>query len=197
MTSSFHISFSNGYTFFLHNVRLKRKFSTFWGRRFVWKGVGNLHSSPLNNESIFCNESEETIGFDLSAEMQELFQHMDGVSLHTFVSNPTKLWFQTLYLDVAEEVFWKFQRDISWYKRYIAVRRPAGGGVRQVMMSKQTHEFFQRQIFLWKKIFFLDSEYAKTQHIKSFFRKSEKKSNISTHFRETTSKGWGHTVYTG
>ena len=56
-------------------------------------------------------------------------------------------------------------------------------------------KFFQRQISLGI-FFFFGSEYAETQHIKSFFRKSEKKSNISTHFHETASKGPVHTVYT-
>ena len=63
-------------------------------------------------------------------------------------------------------------------------------------MSKQ-RQIFSKTNFPWKKNFFFGSEYAETHYIKSFFRKSEKKSNISTHFRKTTSKGWGHTVYTG
>ena len=55
---------------------------------------------------------------------------------------------------------------------------------------------FSKTIFPWKKFFFFDSEYPETQNIKSFFRKIEKKSNVSTHFYETTSKGPVHTVYT-
>ena len=62
-------------------------------------------------------------------------------------------------------------------------------------MSKQ-RQIFSKTNFPWKKNFFFGSEYAETHYIKSFFRKSEKKSNISTHFHETTSKRPVHTVYT-
>ena len=48
------------------------------------------------------------------------------------------------------------------------------GGVKQVMMSKQTHEFFQRQIFLWKKFFFYIQNTLKHNISKVFFEKVKK-----------------------
>ena len=48
------------------------------------------------------------------------------------------------------------------------------GGVKQVMMSKQTHEFFQRQIFLWKKFFFTFRIRWNTTYQKFFSKKWKK-----------------------